>query len=179
MLSIGRLPIGSYIIIHIWDRFCYTLINILDRCLRKSYFRGFKMLALYLKGQKKGFIMKYAFPTIIALIVGLYTSLVAMFMWNWFAVPTFNLPNVSFFQMLGLTWLINLLFVQKDKDEDKWTILFTTLEHTIPEEKKESLNKAMNEVKDNFLIILWAKIGGQIIGNTLTLILGFFLHALI
>jgi hypothetical protein len=57
-------------------------------------------------------MMKYVATGLVALIVGIYTTFVAMYMWNWFAVPIFNLPYISFLQMLGLVWLIGLAFHQ-------------------------------------------------------------------
>jgi len=123
--------------------------------------------------------MKHILPWVVAFVVGVYTSFVAMCMWNWFAVQALHAPNVSFLQMLGLIWLINLLINQQDNHEGRWRILFTSIELCVPQEKQELLTDAMDEIKDNLWIDLWGKIAGQIIGNTLTLVLGFILHLFI
>ena len=123
--------------------------------------------------------MKNILPWVVAFIVGIYTSFVAMCMWNWFAVGILHAPNVSFLQMLGLIWLINLLINKQDTDETRWKILFTSIELCVPQEKQELLSDVMNDFKENFWVDLWGKIAGQIIGNTLTLILGFILHIFI
>lgn len=126
-----------------------------------------------------GKTIKYILPWVVAFIVGIYTSFVAMCMWNWFAVQALNAPSVSFLQMLGLIWLINILFNQHDNQEGRWKILFTSIELCVPQEKQGLLSDAMNEIKENFWIDLWGKIAGQFIGNTLTLVLGFILHSFI
>ena len=120
--------------------------------------------------------MKYVWTFVVAFIVGLYTAFVAMCMWNWFAVQALNVPSISFLQMLGLVWLISILTNRPDQDEIKWKSLFVIIEQCVPEEKREIVKDAIQDIQDNIWIDLSSKIVGQIVGNTVTLILGFVLY---
>ena len=111
-----------------------------------------------------------------ALGVGAYTAFVAMCMWNWFAVSALHVSEITYFQMLGLMWLINLFTINQNKDEIKWQTLLITVDYCVPDEKREAVNADLKEFDDN----TWMLVGGQIIGtliaSTLTLILGFILY---
>jgi hypothetical protein len=90
-------------------------------------------------------MMKYVATGLVALIAGIYTTFVAMYMWNWFAVPIFNLPYISFLQMLGLVWLIQLVFDQSKIEERKLNFQINFLTHIIglcvPNERKREIDE--------------------------------------
>ena len=123
--------------------------------------------------------MKHVWTFVAAFFVGLYTAFVAMCMWNWFAVQALNVPSISFLQMLGLVWLLSILTNRPDQDEIKWKSLFAIIEQCVPQEKQEAMADAIHEIQENIWVDLSGKIVGQIIGNTITLILGFVLHSFI
>lgn len=115
-----------------------------------------------------------------AFIVGAYTAFVAMCYWNWFVVTALNITQISYIEMLGIVWLIGLLNDRSnDPNEVKWKVLLTTLDHIVPEDKKEAVYQAVKDMEDNLWVDLSAKISGVFIGNTIALILGFILHLFI
>jgi hypothetical protein len=120
--------------------------------------------------------MKYAATWLTAFVVGIYTTFVAMHMWNWFAAPVLNLPQISFLQMLGLVWLIGLLSERSSADETKLNFLLRIIEMCIPAERKSEAEEVVNSMKENLWGDIAIKIFGQFVGNTLTLALGFALH---
>ena len=124
-------------------------------------------------------MMKYVATGLVALIVGIYTTFVAMYMWNWFAVPIFNLPYISFLQMLGLVWLIGAGISSIYTEETKLNFLIRIVELCVPNERKHEIDEIINSMKENLWSDLAIKIFGQFGGNTVTLILGFVLHLFI
>ena len=124
-------------------------------------------------------LMKYVATGLVALIVGIYTTFVAMYMWNWFAVPIFNLPYISFLQMLGLVWLIGAGISSIYTEETKLNFLIRIVELCVPNERKHEIDEIINSMKENLWSDLAIKIFGQFGGNTVTLILGFVLHLFI
>ena len=124
-------------------------------------------------------MMKYVATLLVALIVGIYTTFVAMYMWNWFAVPIFNLPYISFLQMLGLVWLIGAGISSIYTEETKLNFLIRIVELCVPNERKHEIDEIINSMKENLWSDLAIKIFGQFGGNTVTLILGFVLHLFI
>lgn len=123
-------------------------------------------------------IFKWLIASMIGLLISLYTSFVAMSLWNWFAVRALNINNISFFEMLGIVWLIGIFTSRADKDEMKWKLLFSAVEACVPDENREMLAMAIEEHKENIWADAFAAAFGQITGNTLTLALGFGLHIL-
>lgn len=60
-----------------------------------------------------------SFPDVVAFLVAvfgmlaiwvLFTTLPVMLLWNWLVPVLFGLPDVTFFQALGLNFLFGLLF---------------------------------------------------------------------
>lgn len=58
---------------------------------------------------KNFFSMKMVTAWVIAFLVGLYSTFVALNLWTWFAIPIFHLPNLSFLQLWGLMLLASAL----------------------------------------------------------------------
>jgi hypothetical protein len=113
-------------------------------------------------------------------VVGLYTAFVVMCMWNWFAAPALNLSEITYLNMLGLIWLMSLLSGNNQKADDfKWKTLFTTIEFCIPDDKREEALETINGLQENVWIEVVGHISGQIVVNTITLVLGFILHSLV
>jgi hypothetical protein len=52
----------------------------------------------------------------VALVVGLYTTLVVQSLWNWFAVKALNAPRVSYWEMYGLKTMLSLLLVSNGRN---------------------------------------------------------------
>ena len=122
---------------------------------------------------------KWIVPTAVALFVGLYTTFVAQSFWNWFAVPAFHASTVSFWGMYGIVALFNLLIatdLQTTASDQMWRAAFTMIEACIPPDRIEAVNEAIEAQTD----LAWIKLGSAIFGkfaeNTLSLVVGWFVH---
>jgi hypothetical protein len=125
-------------------------------------------------------VLKWSSMAFVGLVAGLYTAFVAQCFWNWFAVPALHLSSLSFLQMLGLLWLIQLLTARSPAADDKrWTLLASMIELCVPEEKQEEVADLKEVDPLENILAVFSTIFGQVVGNTLTLVLGFTLHAVI
>jgi hypothetical protein len=64
------------------------------------------------------------------LFVGAFRAFVLMLMWNWFVSPVFHTANISFWQVLGLLWLVQVFVGEGEEDLDenrRWERLFAIL----------------------------------------------------
>lgn len=117
---------------------------------------------------------------LVGLPIGLYTAFVAQCFWNWFAAPTLRLPEISFLQMLGLWWMIDLLIRPSSDGERKtWALLASITELCVPPERATELEELKDANPVVELIQGFSGAFGKIVGNTLTLALGFGLHLFI
>jgi hypothetical protein len=114
---------------------------------------------------------------LISLPIGCYTAFVAECFWNWFAVPVVHVSNVSFLQMLGIIWLIQVITARPtDSDNKRWVLLFDLLELCVPPEKLPELEGLKKPDSINVFLEGFSMATGQIASNTLMLVLGFALH---
>ena len=123
--------------------------------------------------------MKFGIALLVGLVVGIYTAFVSMCLWNWFATRAFHVPALSFFEMLGLVWLLQVLFRSVGQDsEPHWRMLWTVLDEVVPESRHDAYAAAIKEWEQD----VWAHSAGwaigQVVGNTLILALSFGLHFL-
>lgn len=123
-------------------------------------------------------ILKWSGAFAVGMMVGCYTAFVAQSYWNWFVVPALHASEVSFLQMLGLIWLIQLLTSQPTGGEDtRWRLLALAVELCVPAERQEELA----ELSKPDSVLGWAEgfsqVSGKLVGNTFTLVAGFLLHA--
>ena len=131
---------------------------------------------------KKFFSKKMLAAWIVAFLVGLYSTFVALCLWNWFAVPILHLPRLSFLQLWGLMLLASALMrgnfqTSSGTETGKWTTLCTAIEMCIPDDKQQTWKEhwqmePVQAVMDSIEAIL-----GTFATNTLVLILGFILYA--
>lgn len=133
----------------------------------------------------KGSIWKwYAVAAVlVGLPIGCYTAFVAKCFWNWFAVPVLHVSTVSFLQMLGILWLLQLITGQLSKssseDDRRWGLLFDVVELCVPADKQVELADLKHYFKQDEFGALWSGFStavGQLFANTLMLGLGFTLH---
>ena len=131
---------------------------------------------------KKFFSKKMLAAWIVAFLVGLYSTFVALCLWNLFAVPILHLPRLSFLQLWGLMLLPGILMrgsfhTNSGIESGKWTTLCTAIEMCIPDDKQQTWKEhwqmePVQAVMDSIEAIL-----GTFATNTLVLILGFILYA--
>ncbi len=126
----------------------------------------------------KTLLLKWLGLLLITLPVSLYTAFVAQCFWNWFAVPTLHVSSVSFLEMLGLLWLVQLLTSRPSgSDDSHWGLLASLIELCVPAEKQ----KELADLSSPFSVFIeeCSAVFGQVAGNTVMLVLGFVLHLVI
>jgi hypothetical protein len=116
---------------------------------------------------------------VISMIVSLYTTFVLQQLWNWFAVSAFHASGISFWGMYGLVLLVGLLTERHEEviDEPRWKTLFTILDIWCPEDKRQAVEEAMKEQGKSIWLDSGILIFGKVVENTLTLVLGWGIHA--
>lgn len=120
----------------------------------------------------------WAFP--VGIVVSLYTTFIIQKFWNWFAVPAFNLPEISFWVIYGLVLLISLLAegqkTEKFSEDQRWNNMSHILDACVPQEKREEVMELIKvENKE-----IWVKIGigvfSKFVGNTFVFLIGWAVH---
>lgn len=117
----------------------------------------------------------------VSILIAAYKAFVLMLMWNWFVSPVFHSGNITFWQVLGLLWLVQLFIdTGAENSPDKtvqWENLFLILDACVPEEKREEIRAAVANQNNQGI---WGQIGmylgSQFLGSTLTLVLGLAVH---
>jgi hypothetical protein len=131
---------------------------------------------------KKFITKKMVAMWIIAILVGLYSTFVALNLWTWFAVPILHLPSLSFLQLWGLMLLASALTrgnfqTSSDSEKGRWATLGTAIEMCIPDEKQQTWKEYWDMEPAR---VLMESVGGVIsalVGNSIVLTVGFILHA--
>ena len=117
----------------------------------------------------------------VGLVVSLYTTFVFQNLWNWFVVPAFHVGSISFWGMFGLVLVVDILSGgqksgDKFADDQRWKMLYKVLDYCVPEEKMENAKVMIEQEKE----IMWVEIGlsvlSRVVGITVTLVLGWFVH---
>jgi hypothetical protein len=117
---------------------------------------------------------------LVGLPVGFYTAFVAQCYWNWFAASALHLPEISFLQMLGLWWMIDLLIIRPARDDGRaWALLASITELCVPPERQREMEEM--RISDPIVEFTQGLSGAfnTVIGNTLMWALGFGLHLFI
>jgi hypothetical protein len=124
-----------------------------------------------------GALLKWSSVVVIGMAVGCYTAFVAECYWNWFVVPALHASEVSFLQMLGLIWLLQLVTSRSTAPEDKkWQLLASAIELCVPPEKQEQLADLTKPNSLDLFLQSFSQVFGQLTGNTFMLVAGFVLH---
>ena len=118
--------------------------------------------------------MKTAWMFVAGFVASVYAAFVSMCMWNWFATRALHVPEVSFFEMLGLIWLIRLLTFSGDSERYQWAMLWAVVEAAVPDDKREAVEKARQEFTESKTLLTFSF--AELFGNTVTLVLGFLVH---
>jgi hypothetical protein len=116
----------------------------------------------------------------VSLLVGAFKAFVLMLMWNWFVSTVFHIDSVSFWQVLGLLWIVQL-FVDSGSENPaetlRWESLFLVLNACVPDHKNEELREELKQKSEG----VWGQFGlhifGRLAGYTVTLALGWVVHA--
>lgn len=122
---------------------------------------------------------KYAPLWFASTLVSLYTTFVLQHLWNWFAVPAFNVSSIPYWGAFGLVLGIGILKGSDDKweREAQMRVLVTITDACVPEEKREEVKEKV----DREVELAWAEviliIVGRVFGNTTTLAIGWGVHA--
>ena len=65
-------------------------------------------------------------------------SFVAMWLWNWLMPIIFGLPQLNYWQTLGLQWLAKILFPKKEADKETQIKALEELKDQIKDIKRDS-----------------------------------------
>lgn len=124
----------------------------------------------------KNIILLYA----VGMIVGLFTTFVLTVFWEWFVVPAFHVPAVSFWVMYGLTLMISLFQSQGDdfQNEHRHKIVAVMLDACVPADRREEVNEELAGFGERVWFDAGWKILGKVTANTVALCLGFVIHIL-
>jgi len=124
---------------------------------------------------------KYGLVFGTSILGAIFRAFVLMNLWNWFVTTAFHISEISFLQTLGISLVISTFSSDAEKftrDEKRWEVLMTTLEHCVPEDKKAELKEELKHYGDT-VSEMWGAVGGQFIGNAVVLFFGFIIHLLI
>ena len=61
---------------------------------------------------------KMGWAWVVGTIVGLFKAFVLMNLWNWFVVPAFRIPEISYLLMLGVFWTIGLMTEKLEQPDE-------------------------------------------------------------
>jgi hypothetical protein len=133
---------------------------------------------------KKFLSQKMVATWAIALLVGLYSTFVALNLCGWFAVPYLHLPSLSFLQLWGLMLLAGMLArgnfqSASEGDKNKWAALITAVEMCIRDEKQQAWKEYWDMEPARVLMESFGAVIGALLWSTLVLCLGFILHSVI
>jgi len=116
----------------------------------------------------------------VSLLVGAFKAFVLMLMWNWFVSPVFHIESISFWQVLGLLWIVQL-FVDSGSENPaetlRWESLFLVLNACVPAHKNEELREELKQKSQSVWGHLGLQIFGRLAGYTVTLALGWVVHS--
>jgi hypothetical protein len=119
----------------------------------------------------------------IYLAVGLYKTFVLQSLWNWFAVPAFNVPRVGYWTMYGVNLLVGMLLDRAYRDEEteqRWKVATMVLDACVPSENREKLNEQLKEETGfGMLWTLGTSIFEKLVYNTITLGLGWIISTVL
>jgi hypothetical protein len=115
-----------------------------------------------------------------AFIIGVYTTFVAQCFWNWFAVPILPVSPISFLQMFGIIMFISFLNEKDDSVEEfRWEGVYKALDACLPESKKQEFEEFIEEKQESVWTDAGLKVFKKFFSNTIALIFGFVISALI
>jgi len=102
----------------------------------------------------------------VSMLVGAFKAFVLMLMWNWFVSPVFHTESISFWQVLGLLWVVQL-FVgatgENPAETLRWENLFLVLDACIPEHKNEELQEELKQKNEG----IWGNWAFKFLGSLL------------
>src|ERR1035437_7130564 len=119
---------------------------------------------------------------VIAFVVGFYTTFVLQSLWNWFAVPALHVSSIGYWAMYGLVMLFGQIFdrsgdhVQEDATSKRVLIL---LDACVPDGRRADVQEALKQEANSMWVYLGTAVFGKVIGNTLTLGVGWAVRSLL
>ena len=125
-----------------------------------------------------GISKKLPWAFLVGIIVALYSTFVIQNLWNWFAVPAFHVPNLSFWQMYGIVLLVKILWDQENSksDDPRWDIALDVLDACVPEEKRDWVQDRLKSHEQGIWVRVAINTFGKVFGYTATLGIGWGVH---
>jgi hypothetical protein len=116
----------------------------------------------------------------VSFLVGAFKAFALMLMWNWFVLPVFHTGEISFWQVLGLLWVVQL-FVGDDARENpveqsRWESLFLVVSACVPDHKDAEVKEELKQKTDGVWGQMGIHIASQLFSYAFTLGLGWLVH---
>jgi len=124
---------------------------------------------------------RFWLPSLIGLVMALYTTFVVENLWNWFATSAFHVTEISFWGTYGLILLISALRLDQSAAHQKWKLTMTVLELCVPDAKRKEFDELIEAQTKGFgfLVEAGSQVFAELAGNTFLLVLGFLVHVLL
>jgi hypothetical protein len=120
---------------------------------------------------------KWATTWAVAIVVGFYTTFVLKTLWNWFAVPSLHVSEVSFWMMYGISMLVSTVVSRNDApDEERFKRLAILINACVPEHKREEVREDIDTEEAGVFGRAGIAIAGKVLDNSLTLGVGWAVH---
>ena len=114
---------------------------------------------------------------IFGLLVGFYATFVMQTLWNWFVATTFNITQISYWQMYGLSTLVHMIYDRGGfAKEERWNRLVAMVYACVPADKKEQVDETLKEEKDSLWVNAGVEVFTKLVGNTVSLVFGWAVH---
>ena len=124
---------------------------------------------------KKKFVI-YA----MSFIGGFYYVFMLQNFWNWFLAPILFSRNITFWEMFGLSILVDLFltknFRREFEQDSQWKISFAILNLCVQQENLEQANNEIKKIEESLWREAVGKIFEQALGLTGVFILGWGIH---
>lgn len=111
-------------------------------------------------------------------VAGLFIPFVLQHLWNWFAVPAFNLHEILYWQMFGIFLFARVLLFQGDdpKTDYRWQKTLDLLAFSVLKENQEKAVDRIKELNDQSWRAGLQKPFTEALLGACALVLGWIVH---
>jgi len=105
-----------------------------------------------------------------------YSAFAIKVMWNWFAVPSLRAPSLSYWQVLGLLLILELMRNAPLVQDNRWDMALTVIDDCAPQPIKNSIERYIFNTRIDFYWQLFSGALSLIAVWTTILGLGWMIH---
>ncbi|MGD0404356.1 MAG: hypothetical protein ABSB66_14290 [Candidatus Acidiferrales bacterium] len=116
----------------------------------------------------------------VTILMQFYTAFVVMNLWNWFVTRAIHAPSIGYLTVYGLLLIVQLFrALPRQSEELKYKRLMIMLDACVRDSRREAMADELREInKETTDVPSWMVIE-TLVGNTIALILGWFINGLI